>query len=71
MTELTTNLYKAKCGHCGYNEFSLFQSIKDPNEITVQCLQCYNTSIIGISKPQLQIKWGDQSDGIIHFSENN
>jgi hypothetical protein len=68
---METNLIQAKCGHCGWNIFLLYQSIKDKNTIIVECTQCNNTSIIGISKPQLDITFGDKSDGTIYFDMNS
>ncbi len=63
MQGLNANYYGPMvCGACGCKMFRVDQ---DGSAIHLFCTQCEALTIITVSQPQIMLKWGPKSDGII------
>lgn len=53
---------KMRCGACGGDTFRMY---KEPKGLISECLKCKSTSTIRVRAPEIEIDWGEQSDGIL------
>jgi hypothetical protein len=61
------DLKKGECGDCGNDKFQIFKQKDVDDQFVCECTKCKNTSIITLSRPKLEIEWGEDSKGILHF----
>jgi len=64
------NAKRMGCGNCGGQTFAVYDTAGRGThfagkKLVVECLSCKSTSIITMSKPELLIEWGEDSDGIL------
>ncbi len=57
---------KAMCGACGAEQFEVeLQTTRSPTEVHLICCACKSRSIVGITEPQIEIRWGKDAEGIV------
>jgi len=63
---MITGLRQYKCGNCGCERFELYA---DENaELIVECTECSSTTIITVTKPRIDMRFGEKSDGMIYIN---
>ena len=51
---MDTEIKKLRCGSCGETKHELYV-IKPTGEVLVECITCWNVSIISVSQPKISI----------------
>lgn len=58
------NLIQLKCGGCACESFLMYRN-KQTQEIVSECSGCRSTTIITVTQPKIELKWGEFADGIL------
>jgi hypothetical protein len=64
---MITNAQPMACGACGHGLFRMFHTEADTGgfSLIAECNQCKSTSVIKPKPAELEIDWGEKSDGIL------
>lgn len=59
---------KGACGDCGNDTFTMYSS-NEEEHIICECTKCKNTSEIVVTKPKIEIQFGEDSKGVLYFDK--
>lgn len=63
---MNTNAQQMACGACGHGLFRIFHLPANPGfTLSAECLKCLSTSVIKPKPAELEIGWGENSDGVL------